>query len=116
MTAAASTFRVERQRSENSSSFRLIGKLEGASVRTLERVLAGPSADGGVVRLDLGLLESCDASGIALLVSLTKRAHIAAGDFVLQNVSCEMRAMFCTEDALTKLHLGEPDAVERTRD
>jgi ABC-type transporter Mla MlaB component len=120
MTTEFQTFRVERQRTDDGSSFRLIGRLEGAAVQRLERQLVGPSSDGSIVTLDLGQLESCDAAGLALLVALTKRAHVASGDFILHAVPNEIRKMFLTENALTKLHFtpqhgADTRAPSRTR-
>jgi STAS domain len=74
--------------------------------------LAGPSADGSVVTLDLDGLESCNAAGLALLVALTKRAHVASGDLVLRRVSNDMREMFHAENATTKLHLVPQEVLD----
>jgi ABC-type transporter Mla MlaB component len=105
MTADIPTFRVERQRTESGSAFQLIGRLEGAAIRTVERLLSGQSSDGSVVRLDLGGLVSCDEAGVALLLALTKRAHMAAGDLQLEAVSDEIQQMFRAENVLQKLHV-----------
>jgi ABC-type transporter Mla MlaB component len=113
MTPEIPTFRAERQRTEHGTSFRLVGRLEGVAVQRLERLLAGPSADGGVVTLDLGQLEACDAGGLVLLVALTKRAHIASGDLVLEAVPEGLWEMFRTEDALAKLHITPARDTDR---
>jgi ABC-type transporter Mla MlaB component len=114
MMADTPTFRIERQRTDDGSSFKLVGRLEGPAIQKVERLLAGPSSDGSVVTLDLDGLESCDAAGLALLVALTKRAHVASGDLVLRRVSNDMREMFHAENATTKLHLV-PQGVLDTR-
>jgi ABC-type transporter Mla MlaB component len=105
MTPEISTFRVERKRTDDGSSFELVGRLEGPAIHKLERLLAGPCSDGSVVTLDLDRLEFCDAAALALLVALTKRAHVASGDLVLRAVPNEIREMFRAEDTLTKLHI-----------
>lgn len=116
MSVDLPTFRVERQPTDQGSAFRLFGRLEGAALPQLRRLLAGPSSDGGLVTLDLGRLESCDADGVALLVELTKRAHIAEGDLVLHAVPKEMCEMFRTEHALSTLHVvSHGDADDRTQ-
>jgi ABC-type transporter Mla MlaB component len=112
MMADTPTFRIERQRTDDGSSFKLVGRLEGPAIQKVERLLAGPSSDGSVVTLDLDGLESCDAAGLALLVALTKRAHVASGDLVLRRVSNDMREMFHAENATTKLHLVPQEVLD----
>jgi anti-anti-sigma regulatory factor len=106
MSAAPPTFRIERQPSDAGSRFRLVGRLEGAATRTLDRMLAGPASDGGVVFLDLSQLESCDEAGADVLVTLTKRAHTASGDLLLQFVPNALRDTLSATGALPALHLA----------
>jgi anti-anti-sigma factor len=114
MTAGVPMFRVERERTDQGSAFRLSGRLEGPAVVKLQRLLAGPSSDSGLVMLDLGQLESCDADGVALLVELTKRAHTAGGHLVVRSVPEEIRDMFHAEQALPNLHvMPDGDADDR---
>ena len=54
----------------------------------------------GLVHLDLGALEFLDSSGLAVLVSLLKRARRAEGDVILYNANERVQALL----ELTRLH------------
>ena len=95
--------RIERVLVAHGSEFRLVGALNQASSRQLERVLAGPASDGGIVTLDLSELQSCDEAGIDVLVNLTKRAAIATGALLLRSATDDVLQTFIGSDALAKL-------------
>lgn len=97
--------RIERVLVTRGSEFRIVGELDDASCRQLERMLASPASDGGVVTLDLSELQSCDAAGIDVLVNLTKRADIASGALLLRSVTDDVLQAFMGFDALAKLHV-----------
>jgi anti-anti-sigma factor len=97
--------RIERVLVANGSEFRVVGQLDSTSCRQLQRMLAGPASDGGVVTLDLSELRSCDAAGIDVLVNLTKRAEIASGELLLRSASADVRQAFLDSNALAKLHV-----------
>ena len=94
---------IQRVLVSHGSEFRLIGELDRASCRQLQRMLAGPASDGGVVTLDLSELHSCDAAGIDVLVALTKRAEIASGALLLRSATDDVLQTFKGSDALAKL-------------
>ena len=97
--------RIQRVLVSHGSEFRLVGELDHASCRQLQRMLAGPASDGGVVTLDLSELHSCDAAGIDVLVALTKRAEIASGALLLRSATDDVLQTFKGSDALAKLHV-----------
>jgi hypothetical protein len=63
------------------------------------------------VTLDLGQLESCDAAGVDLLVTLTRRAHSASGDLLLQFVPENIHAAFSAADASQELRVVPPPGI-----
>ena len=65
--------RIERTRNGEGRIFRLIGALDGATTRQLERVVSGPAGDGGDVTLDLAELLECDQAGVDSLTVLARR-------------------------------------------
>jgi anti-anti-sigma factor len=99
--------RIQRVFVAHGSEFRLVGELDRVSCRQVERMLAGPASDGGVVTLDLSELKSCDAAGVDVLVNLTKRADIASGALRLRSATEDVLQAFKVSDALPKLHVGD---------
>ena len=97
--------RIQRVLVSHGSEFRLVGELDHSSCRQLQRMLAGPATDGGVVTLDLSELHSCDAAGIDVLLALTKRAEIASGALLLRSATDDVLQTFKGSDALAKLHV-----------
>jgi anti-anti-sigma factor len=100
--------KIERQAGHEGPVFKLVGRLEGGAARQLERMLSGPASDGGVVTVDLGGLESCDAHGVAVFVTLTNRARVACGALVLTSPSTETLQMFERAGALDTLTMPAP--------
>ncbi len=88
--------RIERTAGGDGRVFRLIGDLEGGAQRQLQRILAGPASDGGLLTIDLSGLGACDADCARLLVTLTKRARISDGNLVLTSPTAEVLHVLTT--------------------
>ena len=78
--------RIQRVLVSHGSEFRLVGELDHSSCRQLQRMLAGPASDGGVVTLDLS-------------------AEIASGALLLRSATDDVLQTFKGSDALAKLHV-----------
>ena len=80
---------------------RVEGRLGAAdSAEAAARLVSILDGGSGVVHLDLGGLGFLDSSGLAVLVSLLKRARRNDGDVVLYNVNERVQALL----ELTRLH------------
>jgi anti-anti-sigma factor len=110
--------RIERRPMSQGTLFELIGRLELGAARHLRRVLAGPASDGGVVTVDISQLESCDAGGVDVLVTLTKRARVASGELLLTSPQADVLRVFEEAGALRDLRfaLERDKSPERVQD
>src|SRR4051812_15543885 len=98
---------IERIAGAGGRAFRLVGDLDAGVARQMQRILSGPASDGEGLTVDLSGLDSCDAECARLLVTLTKRAHVAEGDLVLTAPSPAVLAVLTKVAGTDELNIVE---------
>lgn len=87
-------FRVEIERTGETTVLAVSGELDLASSGTLEEAIAGADSSGlALLALDLSAVDFMDSSGLAVLVKTHQRAHDAGRRFGVINCSPQVQRL-----------------------
>jgi anti-anti-sigma factor len=86
---------------------RICGELDMGSSETVQRAVLAAIPSAYKVVLDLGDLEFCDSSGLAMFIVAQDKADAAGIEFVLGNIPPAIRHVLATTGVDQRLSIAE---------